>query len=84
MWEFPKIGDPKTHIVGSLLQGSQNKVPLIFGNSHVGGLIRHDLADPYTEYMVKSKSSSYSCSSKWHPAREIPAHPARATSLPAR
>ena len=36
MWEFPKIGDPNIlpEIVGSLLEGPQNKVPLIFGNSH--------------------------------------------------
>ena len=34
--EFPKIGDPNIvpKIVGSLLSGPQNKVPLIFGNSH--------------------------------------------------
>ena len=34
--EFPKIGDPNIapQIVGSLLEGHQNKVPLIFGNSH--------------------------------------------------
>ena len=35
--EFPKIGDPNIvpYVVGSLLQGPQNKVPLIFGDSHV-------------------------------------------------
>ena len=34
---FPKIGDPNIvlQIVGSILQGPQNKVPLIFGNSHL-------------------------------------------------
>ena len=33
---FPKIGDPNIvpQIVGYLLQGPPNKVPLIFGNSH--------------------------------------------------
>ena len=36
-WEFPNIGDPKIvlEIAGSLLQGPQNKVPLIFGNSQI-------------------------------------------------
>ena len=36
-WEFPKIGDPNIlpQIVGSLLRGSQNEVPLIFGNSQI-------------------------------------------------
>ena len=36
IWEFPKIGDPNIVplIVGSLLQGSQYAVPLIFGNAH--------------------------------------------------
>ena len=35
--EFPKIGDPNSvpQIVGSLSEGPQNKVPLIFGNSHI-------------------------------------------------
>ena len=37
IWEFPKIGDSiiVPHTVGSLLQGPQNKVPLIVGNSHI-------------------------------------------------
>ena len=36
-WEFPKIGDPNIvpQIVGSLLEGPQNKVLLIFGNSQI-------------------------------------------------
>ena len=35
---FPKIGDPNIalKIVGSLLEGVQNKVPLSFGNSQIG------------------------------------------------
>ena len=41
LWEFPKIGDPNIvpQIVGSLLQGPQNNVPLIFGNSLVGLMV---------------------------------------------
>ena len=37
VWEFPKIGDPNIvpQIVGSLLQGPQDKVPQIFGNSRM-------------------------------------------------
>ena len=37
MWGFPKIGDPNIvpYIVGSLIYGPLNRVPLIFGNSHV-------------------------------------------------
>ena len=40
MWGFPKIGDLKIvpQIVGSLLEGPQNKVPLSFVNSHMYGL----------------------------------------------
>ena len=36
-WAFPKIGDPNIvpQIEGSLVQGPQNKVPLVFGNSHI-------------------------------------------------
>ena len=36
-WEFPKIGDPNIapNLVGSLLQGPQDKVPLIFGKSQI-------------------------------------------------
>ena len=35
IWEFPKIGDPNIapYLVGSVLSGPPNKVPLIFGNS---------------------------------------------------
>ena len=37
LWEFAKIGESNIvpEIVGSLLYGPQNTVPLIFGNSHV-------------------------------------------------
>ena len=36
-WGFPKIGDPNIVplIVGSLLKGPQNRVPLILGKSQV-------------------------------------------------
>ena len=39
-WEFPKIGDPNIvpYVVGSLVDGPQNKVPLIFGNSRMTNL----------------------------------------------
>ena len=38
IWGCPKIGDPDIipQIVGSLKNGPQNKVPLFFGNSHMG------------------------------------------------
>ena len=38
IWEFPKIGDANIvpQIVGSLLSGPRNKLPLISGNSHLG------------------------------------------------
>ena len=47
IWEFPKIGDPSIvhEIVGSLLNGPQNKVPPIVGNPNIdlgltlGGLL---------------------------------------------
>ena len=51
-WEFPKIGDPNLvpEIVGSLVYGPLNRVPLIFGNSHIGfGLVENtSLALPYS------------------------------------
>ena len=36
IWQFSKIGDPNIapQLVGSLLEGPQNKVPLIFGNCY--------------------------------------------------
>ena len=53
---FPKIGDPNIvpEIVGSLLSGSQNKVPRIVGNSHIGALILTYtmLGVPYYSYSI--------------------------------
>ena len=42
LWEFAKIGESNIvpEIVGSLLYGPQNTVPLIFGNSHVAFFTR--------------------------------------------
>ena len=60
-WEFPKIGDAHIapEIVGSLLSGPQDKVSLVFGNSHISPWRPRDSSDLDAEHvspeMMRSK-----------------------------